>query len=50
MSERGVELCANHFKKGEFVLINSITEKQAYLMLAKALVYAKVKYPKLIVT
>ena len=45
MSERAVELCVNHFKKGEFVLINSITEKQAYFMLAKALVYAKVKYP-----
>ncbi len=50
MSERSVELCATHFKKGEYVMINSITEKQGYLMLAKALVYAEVKYPKLIVT
>ena len=44
MSERAVELCTKHYKKGEFVLINSITEKQAYIMLAKAKVYAKVKY------
>lgn len=50
MSMRAVELCINHFKKGEFVLINSITEKQAYIMLAKALVYAKIKYPKAIIT
>ena len=48
MSIRAVELCVMHFKKGEFVLINSITEKQAYHMLAKALVYAQEKYPKLI--
>ncbi len=46
MSIRSVELCVNHYKKGEFVLINSITEKQAYHMLAKALVYAEVFYPK----
>jgi len=44
MSMRAVELCVNHFKKGEFVLINSITEKQAYHMLAKSLTYAKEKY------
>lgn len=44
MSIRAVELCVNHFKKGEFVLINSITEKQAYHMLAKSLVYAKEIY------
>ena len=46
VSMRAVELCVNHFKKGEFVLINSITEKQAQHVLAKALVYAKVKYFK----
>ncbi|KKK85762.1 hypothetical protein LCGC14_2770050, partial [marine sediment metagenome] len=46
MSIRSVELCINHFKKGEFVLINSITEKQGYHMLAKALVYAKQIYSK----
>ncbi len=44
MSIRAVELCINHYKKGEFVLINSITEKQAYHMLAKAQVYAEEKY------
>src|SRR3989304_1313238 len=46
MSIRAVELCINHYKKGEFVLINSITEKQAYHMLAKALAYAQSKYSK----
>ncbi len=46
MSIKAVELCVKHFKKGDFILINSITEKQAYHMLAKALVYAKEKYPK----
>jgi len=49
MSIRAVELCVNHYKKGEFVLINSITEKQAYHMLAKAKVYAKEKYPSKVV-
>ena len=44
MSIKAVELCMKHFKKGEFVLINSITEKQAYHMLAKASVYAHEKY------
>ena len=44
MSIRSVELCVKHFKKGEYVLICSITEKQAYHMLAKALVYAKEKH------
>ena len=44
MSIRAVELCVKHFKKGEFVLINSITEKQAYHMLAKAMTYAQAKY------
>lgn len=44
MSLRAVELCVNHYKKGEFVLINSITEKQAYHMLAKAKVYADAVY------
>lgn len=48
MSIRAVELCINHFKKGEFVLINSITEKQAYHMLAKAQAYAEEKYPEMI--
>lgn len=44
MSLRAVELCINHFKKGEFVLINSLTEKQAFHMLAKAKTYAQAKY------
>lgn len=46
MSLRAVELCVNHFKKGEFVLLNSITEKQAYHLLTKAMIYAKEKYFK----
>ncbi len=45
MSIRAVELCIKHYKKGEFVLINSITEKQAYHMLAKAQAYAEELYP-----
>lgn len=45
MSLRAVELCMNHFEKGDYVLINSITEKQAYHMLAKSLVYAEARYP-----
>jgi len=45
MSIKAVELCKT-FQKGEFVLICSITEKQAYHMLAKALVYAEMNYPK----
>jgi len=44
MSIRAVELCINYYKKGEFVLINSITEKQAYHMLAKAQAYAEEVY------
>ena len=44
MSIKAVELCVNKFKKGEFVLISSLTERQAQLMLAKALVYAQAKY------
>jgi len=46
MGIKAVELCVHHFRKGDFILINSITEKQAYHMLAKALVYAKEKYSK----
>jgi len=46
MSIKAIELCINNFKKGEFILICSITEKQAYHMLAKALTYASEKYPK----
>ena len=45
MSIRAVELCVNHYGKGEFVLINSITEKQGYHMLAKAQAYAEEVYP-----
>jgi len=44
MSIKAVELCVNHFKQGENILICSITEKQAYRMLAKALSYAETKY------
>ena len=45
LSIRAVELCINHFNKGEMVLLNSITEKQAYHILAKALAYAEEIYP-----
>ncbi len=45
MSIKSVKLCVKDYKKGEFVLINSITEKQGYIMLAKALAYAEEKYP-----
>ena len=44
MSIKAVELCNNHFKRGEFILIAATTEKQAYHMLAKALAYAQEKY------
>ncbi len=45
LSIRAVELCVNHYGKGEMVLLNSITEKQAYHILAKALAYAEEIYP-----
>lgn len=45
---KAVELCVNKFKKGENVLIAALTEKQAYLMLAKAVAYARVKYPRML--
>lgn len=46
MSIKAVELCVHHFKEGENILICSITEKQAYRMLAKALAYAETKYSR----
>jgi len=49
MSIKCVEMCVHHFKKEQNILICSITEKQAYRMLAKALVYARMKYPKLVI-
>jgi len=49
MSIKAVELCINHFKKGDLILINSITEKQAYHMLAKSLVYANTNFPNQII-
>ena len=48
MSIKAVELCVKHYKEGEIVLINSLTEKQAMLMLTKAKIYAEAKYPQLI--
>lgn len=45
MSIKAVELAVKHHKKGEHVMILSITEKQGYHMLAKALTYATQKYP-----
>jgi len=50
MSIKAVKLCLKSFKRGEFVLICSITEKQAYHMLAKALSYAETNYPTRIIT
>lgn len=46
MSIKAVELCMKHFKKGDYILICSITEKQGYHLLAKALSYAEAVYPK----
>jgi hypothetical protein len=48
MSIKAVEMCVHQFKKGDAVLIASLTEKQGYLMLAKSLAYAQEKYPGLI--
>jgi len=50
MAIKAVELCVHHFGKGQNILINSITEKQAYRMLARAEVYARIKYPKILIT
>lgn len=44
MSIKAVELCIHYFKEGENILIVSVTEKQAYIMLSKALAYAQVRY------
>lgn len=46
MSIKAVELCMRAFKKGEFVLIASITERQGYHLLAKSLAYAQARYGK----
>jgi hypothetical protein len=46
MSIKAVELCVKHFKKGECILISSLTERQAQLMLAKAFAYAREVYDK----
>jgi len=48
MSIKAVELVVNNFKEGEVVLISSLTERQAMLMLKKAQIYAEEKYPGLI--
>lgn len=50
MSIKAVELCIKHHKKGEDVLIVSVTEKQGYHLLAKALSYAHEVYPQHVVT
>jgi hypothetical protein len=44
MSIKAVELCLKHYKKGDYILICSITEKQGYHLLAKCLAYAQEKY------
>lgn len=48
MSIKAVELCVHHFGEGEVVLISSLTERQAILMLKKAQIYAEAMYPSLI--
>jgi hypothetical protein len=48
MSIKAVELCQKYFKKGEMILISSLTERQAMLMLKKAQIYAEQVYPKTI--
>jgi len=44
MSIKAVELCVKHFSEGEIVLISSLTERQAQMMLKKAQIYAEAKY------
>ena len=46
MSIKAVEKCLKEFRKGDAILIASLTEKQGYLILAKALAYAQEKYPQ----
>lgn len=48
MSIKAVEMVVNNFKEGEVVLISSLTERQAMLMLKKAQIYAEEKYKTLI--
>lgn len=48
MSIKAVEMCVKHFKEGDIVLISSLTERQAQMMLKKAQIYAEALYPKLI--
>lgn len=45
MSIKAVELCMHDFKKGDTILICSITEKQGYHVLLKCLNYAEARYP-----
>jgi len=49
MAIKCVEMCVHHFTKEQNILICSITEKQACRMLAKALIYARIKYPRLVI-
>lgn len=48
MSIKAVEMCVNNFEEQEIVLISSLTERQAQMMLKKAQIYAEAKYPHLI--
>ena len=48
MSIKAVEMCVKSFEEGDCVLISSLTERQAQMMLKKAQIYAEAKYPKLI--
>lgn len=48
MSIKAVELSVHHLKEGEVILISSLTERQAMLMLKKAQIYAESKYNNLI--
>jgi len=48
MSIKAVEMCVNDFVEGDAVLISSLTERQAIILLKKAQIYAEAKYPHLI--
>lgn len=49
MAIKCVEMCVHHFTEGQNILICSITEKQSYRVLAKALIYAQMVYPNEII-
>ena len=48
LSIKAVEMCINDFSEGDVVLISSLTERQAMIVLKKAQIYAEAKYSNLI--